>query len=129
MAPLCRGQKIEQKIFNDLFRSNIRDKYKIDAPVNEEEEESEEEDDDGFSGQRKKEEVEEDPVERKPNVFFYCCYLWIWVLWADGGSREGPSWAFKPIICKSIFHSEAKALAEKQLNDAKAMAQEKCVLQ
>ena len=70
MAPLCRGQKIEQKIFNDLFRSNIRDKYKIDAPVNEEEEESEEEDDDGFSGQRKKEEVEEDPVERKPNVFF-----------------------------------------------------------
>ena len=62
--------KDRQKIFNDLFRSNIRDKYKIDAPVNEEEEESEEEDDDGFSGQRKKEEVEEDPVERKPNVFF-----------------------------------------------------------
>ena len=46
-------------------RSNIRDKYKIEAPVNEEEEESEEEDDDGFSGQRKKEEVEEDPVERE----------------------------------------------------------------
>ena len=110
MAPLCRGQKIEQKIFNDLFRSNIRDKYKIDAPVNEEEEESEEEDDDGFSGQRKKEEVEEDPVERKPNVFF------IVVIYEYG-------------FCKSSFHSEAKALAEKQLNDAKAMAQEKCVLQ
>jgi len=71
----------------EVIRSSIRDKYKIDAPVNEEEEESEEEDDDGFSGQKKKEEVEEDPVE------------------------------------------QARALAEKQLNDAKAMAQEKCVLQ
>ena len=75
MAPLCRGQKIEQKIFNDLFRSNIRDKYKIDAPVNEEEEESEEEDDDGFSGQRKKEEVEEDPVERKPIFFLLLLFM------------------------------------------------------
>ena len=45
-------------------RSSIRDKYKIDKPVNEEEEEeSEDEDDDGFT--KKKEEVEEDPVERK----------------------------------------------------------------
>ena len=58
-----------------LSRSNIRDKYKIDAPVNEEEEESEEEDDDGFSGQKKKEEVEEDPVERKIHEFKFssCC--------------------------------------------------------
>ena len=45
-------------------RSSIRDKYKIEKPVNEEEEEeSEDEDDDGFT--KKKEEVEEDPVERK----------------------------------------------------------------
>jgi len=71
----------------EVIRSSIRDKYKIDAPVNPDEEESEDEDDDGFSGQKKKEEVEEDPVE------------------------------------------QAKALAEKQLNDAKQMAQEKCVLQ
>ena len=54
-----------RSVFSLFFRSNIRDKYKIDAPVNEEEEESEEEDDDGFSGQKKKEEVEEDPVERE----------------------------------------------------------------
>ena len=53
-----------------ISRSNIRDKYKIDAPVNEEEEESEEEDDDGFSGQKKKEEVEEDPVERNIQKFY-----------------------------------------------------------
>ena len=55
-------------------RSNIRDKYKIEAPVNEEEEESEEEDDDGFSGQRKKEEVEEDPVEREHDDGSWCWY-------------------------------------------------------
>ena len=33
------------------------------------------------------------------------------------------------IVSFNHCSSEAKALAEKQLNDAKAMAQEKCVLQ
>ena len=100
MAPLCRGQKI----FNDLFRSNIRDKYKIDAPVNEEEEESEEEDDDGFSGQRKKEEVEEDPVERKPNVFF------IVVIYEYGfcGHTEDPVEHLSQLFVNPVFTQRPK---------------------
>merc|ERR1719285_1390820 len=85
-----KNRRIKYKAQDDereVIRSSIRDKYNIEAPVNEEEIDSEDEDDDGFGAGKKKEEAEEDPVE------------------------------------------QAKALAEKQLNEAKQMAQDKCVLQ
>merc|ERR1712098_927258 len=72
----------------EVVRAAMREKYNIEAPVNEEDIEDEDEDEDGFGGGKKKEdEEEEDPVE------------------------------------------QARKLAEKQLNEAKTIAQDKCSLQ
>merc|ERR1712025_1349618 len=72
----------------EVVRQNLRDKYKIEKPVNEEEDEDDEEDDDSFGNTKKKEgDEDDDPL------------------------------------------AQAQKLAEKQLTDAKAMAEEKCAIQ
>ena len=45
----------------------LRDKYQLEAPVNEEEEDSSDEEDGGFGSSKKKEE-DDDPIARKFNL-------------------------------------------------------------
>ena len=129
-----KEQNIEKRfllLFIYEFLSSHISQYKIDPspePSDEDEETSDEEDE-GFGSKKKEEdddpaaskklETESSKVDKNWSMQFTCA--------TRGGVRKLA--IVNTVFFLSCFIPEAKALAEKQMNEAMAMAQSKCSLQ